>query len=201
MNSFWPVILTELFRVFEQCITAPPPDGAEELLVVLAACKFLDLVLVLQTEEFQVQQWMFVTDTVDAVYRPERWIPEAVMDQLAEIVGDLPDVQGHKVQNGNGVDSLPSILERPPTASVNGSFPFGQQNQLRRPLLSSVRNVDSIRDLVPFFSHISLSSYESVYSSAVSAIGSSGGSGGASGSAIDWDAVERNLLEEIFEGR
>ena len=36
---------------------------------------------------------MFVTDTVDAVYRPESWIPEAVMDQLAEIIGDMPDVK------------------------------------------------------------------------------------------------------------
>lgn len=36
---------------------------------------------------------MFVTDTVDAVYRPEAWIPEAVMDQLAEIIVDLPDLR------------------------------------------------------------------------------------------------------------
>lgn len=36
---------------------------------------------------------MFVTDTVDAVYRPEAWIPESVMDQLAEIIVDLPDLR------------------------------------------------------------------------------------------------------------
>lgn len=36
---------------------------------------------------------MFLTDTVDAVYRPEAWIPESIMDQLAEIIGDLPDVR------------------------------------------------------------------------------------------------------------
>lgn len=38
-------------------------------------------------------QWMFLTDTVDAVYRPEDWVPESIMDQLAEIIGDLPDVR------------------------------------------------------------------------------------------------------------
>ena len=38
-------------------------------------------------------QWMFVTDTVDAVYRPENWFPESIMDQLAEIISDLPDVR------------------------------------------------------------------------------------------------------------
>jgi hypothetical protein len=35
-------------------------------------------------------QWMFVTDTVDAVFRPDEWSPEAMFDQLAEIVGSLP---------------------------------------------------------------------------------------------------------------
>src|SRR5258706_15734208 len=36
-------------------------------------------------------QWMFVTDTVDAVYRPEDWSPESLLDQLAELVRDLPE--------------------------------------------------------------------------------------------------------------
>jgi protein dopey len=33
---------------------------------------------------------MFVTDTVDAIYRPDGWAPEALMDQLADIISDLP---------------------------------------------------------------------------------------------------------------
>jgi len=37
------------------------------------------------------QQWMFVTDTIDAVYRPEDWSPESLIDQLAEMVADLPE--------------------------------------------------------------------------------------------------------------
>lgn len=37
------------------------------------------------------QQWMFVTDTIDAVYRPEEWSPESLLDQLAEMVAELPD--------------------------------------------------------------------------------------------------------------
>lgn len=33
---------------------------------------------------------MFITDTVDAIYRPDDWLPEALLDRLAEVVGDLP---------------------------------------------------------------------------------------------------------------
>jgi hypothetical protein len=57
---------------------------------------------------------------------------------------------------------------------------------MRRPMLTSLRQIDSIRDLVPFFSHVSISSYESVY---------------ASGGMIDWEAVERGLVEDMFDGR
>jgi hypothetical protein len=35
-------------------------------------------------------QWIFITDTVDAIYRPDECFPEAMMDQLAEIVSSLP---------------------------------------------------------------------------------------------------------------
>lgn len=202
MNSFWPVILTEMFRVFEQCIGSPPADGSEDLMVILAACKFLDLVLVLQTEEFQTHQWMFVTDTVDAVYRPEAWIPEAVMDQLAEIVVDLPDLREHSEHGDNvmvGAALVSSVMERAGSGLTNGTSP--STSTLRRPLLSSIRSIDSIKDLVPFFSHVSLFSYESVYSSAVTAVGSSIGGPLAGSGAVDWEAVEKGLIEEMFEGR
>lgn len=71
LTSFWPVLLTELvgclhsmkvfpwliwvkYRIFEQVMTNIPPDGSEDLQVVVAACKCLDLLVTLQTEEFQM---------------------------------------------------------------------------------------------------------------------------------------------------
>lgn len=42
------------YRIFEQVIMTLPPDGSEDLQLVLAASKCLDLLLVLQTEEFQM---------------------------------------------------------------------------------------------------------------------------------------------------
>lgn len=57
---------------------------------------------------------------------------------------------------------------------------------MRRPMLQGVKTIDSIRDLVPFFSSISISSYESVY---------------ASGGSIDWETVEKGLMEDLFDGR
>ena len=35
-------------------------------------------------------QWVFITDTVDAVYRPDNWSPDAMMDRLAEVATSAP---------------------------------------------------------------------------------------------------------------
>ncbi|CCM03665.1 uncharacterized protein FIBRA_05809 [Fibroporia radiculosa] len=169
LSSFWPVILTELYRLFDQALTSLPSDGSEELGLILAACKLLDLLLVLQTEEFQIYQWIFITDTVDAVYRPDDWFPDAMLDRLAEVTGSLPIAE----DTTNGPQGRPST-------------PVADGRPMRRPMLRALRQIDSIRDLIPFFSGASIASYESVYSS---------------GGNIDWEAVEQGLLEDMFDGR
>ena len=50
-------------------------------------------------------QWIFITDTVDAVYRPEEWFQEALLDRLAEVVGALPVSEVSIIS--------PSIRQRP----------------------------------------------------------------------------------------
>ncbi|KAH6916730.1 Dopey, N-terminal-domain-containing protein [Coprinopsis sp. MPI-PUGE-AT-0042] len=169
LTSFWPVILTELYRILEQIMTTLPPDSSEDLQLVLAACKCIDLLLVLQTQEFQVYQWMFITDTVDAVYRPEEeWLPEAMLDQLAEIAGSLPMDAHHDSDSSHHLSDTQN------------------QTPMRRPLLNGLRQIDSIKELVPFFSNVSISSFESMY---------------ASGGNVDWDAVEQGLMRDMFDGR
>ncbi|KAF9486392.1 hypothetical protein BDN70DRAFT_822033, partial [Pholiota conissans] len=168
LTSFWPVVLTEMYRIFEQMLTSLPVDGSEDLQLVLATCKCLDTLLVLQTEEFQIHQWIFITDTVDAIYKPDEWFPEAMMDQLAEVASNLPVSDSRNKILGDHISSP------------------GEQRAMRRPFLGSLRQIESVRDLVPFFSNISISSYESVY---------------ASGGNIDWEAVEKSIMDDMFDGR
>ncbi|EPQ60111.1 hypothetical protein GLOTRDRAFT_101965 [Gloeophyllum trabeum ATCC 11539] len=192
LTSFWPVILTELsslqYRLFDQAITSLPSDGSEELSLILSASKFLDLLLVLQTEEFQIHQWVFITDTVDAVFRPDNWTSEALVDILGEVAGDLPvaevricsTARHDFVQSSSQTNGSQSMISHP------ASTPLTEPRPMRRPMLNSIRQIDSIRDLVPFFSHVSIASYESMY---------------ASGGNVDWEAVERGLVEDMFDGR
>ena len=121
---------------------------------------------------FSSHQWIFITDTVDAIYRPDNWFPEALLDQLSETVGDLPASSSSRPNN-----SVSAGISLPDSTSAAGA---------RQPLLSGVRQIDSIRELAQFFSHLSILSYEGVY---------------ASGGVIDWQAVENSLALDLFEGR
>lgn len=128
---------------------------------------------------------MFVTDTVDAVYPPESWSPQATMDRLGEIVGQRLDVNRvgsatPKLSLSAGMAGLASITSA--TAGVSRKY----EKLLSRPLLGGIRQskVSSLSQLEPFFSRASLSNYEAVYAM-----------GG-----VDWTAVERSLELDLFEG-
>lgn len=68
----------------------------------------------------------------------------------------------------------------------NETTTYDNERTSRRPLLNGVRQIESIRDLIPFFSNISISSYESMY---------------ASGGNIDWEVVEKGIMDDMFDGR
>ncbi|KAH7100146.1 Dopey, N-terminal-domain-containing protein [Auriculariales sp. MPI-PUGE-AT-0066] len=181
LASSWPVLVTEMLRVFEQAMSDPPADGSDDLQMILSVCKFVDLLLVLQTVEFQVHEWMFVTDTVDSVYRPDDWFPESLLDQLGEIIGDLP------AQKGEAAVSAPAssfALHHDVEDAPTGDIPLSKN--VRRPLLYDVQYIRSIRELAPFFSSVSIQAFEGVYAS----IGNTN---------VDWEAVEAGLLSELFE--
>ncbi|GAA5936298.1 Dop1p [Sporobolomyces koalae] len=178
LAGLWPVILTELLRLFESLVDRKVPDNSDLLQLVLSACKFLDLTLVLQTEDFQIHEWMFVTDTVDAIYPPDSWLPQAIMDRLGEILSDP--------QHASATQS-PSAIFASSKLNVPGSTPGEDalaRPSARRPLLAA-RRLTAISELEPFFSTVSLAAYESIYNA---------------GNRVDWDAVETMLERDLFEG-
>ncbi|GJJ13160.1 hypothetical protein Clacol_007411 [Clathrus columnatus] len=148
MSGFWPL------RLFDQVISEPPPDDSDELRAVLSAY------------------------TVDAVYRPDSWTSEALFDQLADVVRDLPIPKN--TETGPLDITLPVPHDKLDSAiSATDNAPVSS----RKPLLSRVHRIRSIRDLLPFFSHISIASYEAMYY----CVGN-----------LDWAGIEDNLIQELF---
>ncbi|MCO5589740.1 hypothetical protein L7F22_043708 [Adiantum nelumboides] len=204
LNSFWPVVITEMMRLFESCLEELPSDGSDQLSLVEGACRFLDLLVTLQTDEFQIHQWLFITDTVDIVYPPDDWAPESILDRLATAINERRSVA--QSGSGNGVATRRTqrkVQTTPRLASkslsdqqnISGIDEFMVPNTKRKPLLldevrgsleldGNEHSVETIEDLQAFFANISLHSFESTY---------------ASGDAVDWDLIEKMLQCALFQ--
>ncbi|GAA5902657.1 hypothetical protein JCM8208_007031 [Rhodotorula glutinis] len=182
LSGFWPVILAELLRLFESLIDQTVPDGSDLLLLVFSACKFLDITLVLQTEDFQIHEWMFVTDTVDAMYPPDPWLPQAIMDRLGDMLSNNSTPASATGLGVDRADVAPSNGAAAVVVARADSPPADPP--ARRPLLAE-RRIRSMRELEPFFASVSVAAYESIY---------------RAGTRVDWAAVERSLERDVFEG-
>jgi len=127
-------MIADLLQLFTQLLKEAPAEGSDDLRLVLSACKFLDTALTVQTNEFQIHQWMFITDTVDAVYPPEEWRPAALLDRLSEVVSDLP------------LQTTKQHAEDPRHVLGERSVP-----KLRKPLLTELDHISGIVQLGFFF--------------------------------------------------
>ena len=143
LASFWPIVNTELY----DALSALSPTAGHatcNVSCVLQAAKLLDTLLTTSPDDFQMREWLFITDTIDAVYRPPSWKPVALADELAE--------------------SLDTKTGPPQSATV----PIGAQ-QGRKPLLTSecTKHIpkENVIDRVlrPFFRQLSINSFESTY--------------------------------------
>lgn len=106
MAPFWPLINMEL----QEAISAVPRGSRVELYnpySLLQACKLLDILLVLGPDDFQLFEWLFVTDTIDAVYPPDRWEPIALADEVSQSfdprVAASSTIEPHEAQGHSDV--------------------------------------------------------------------------------------------------
>ncbi|KAJ5506638.1 Dopey N-terminal [Penicillium expansum] len=147
MAPFWPLINVEL----QEAISAVPHGSQPEVYnsySLLQACKLLDILLVLAPDDFQLLEWLFVTDTIDAVYPPDRWEPIALADEISQTFGP----------RGAGSPIVPTETNEAQAHSG-----------LKRPWLISDWIRETAKDdivervLRPFFARLSIYVFESTY--------------------------------------
>lgn len=137
----WPTIDAELRGVFLS-ITDIDTATRYSPTARLQAAKLLDLLLLLRPDEFQLHEWLFVTDTVDAIYPPADFVPSSLSDMVARTVSEADEFP------------LPTAFAR----------------KLRKPWLCSemsrdvpVEDIDAML-LQPFFRQLSIHAFEDIYS-------------------------------------
>lgn len=175
LAPIWPVINAEIHAAMSSVATSDQSSASEMYnnLSVLQACKLLDLLICAAPDDFQLHEWLFVTDTIDAVYRPANYQPVALVDELSEELG--------------------SAVAAGPSPLVESTAFLTAQGSGKRPLIgpggiSDEINLEKREELVakilrPFFGQLSIFAFESTY-----AMGP-----------LDWDVCVQGLLKDLFD--
>lgn len=175
LAPIWPVINAELHAAISS-VASPDHSPASETynnLSVLQACKLLDLLVCVAPDDFQLHEWLFVTDTIDAVYRPTNYQPVALVDELSEELGSA-SLAGPSLQPESA-----AFL----TAQGTGRRPLLGVDEIRDGINLERRSELVVKTLRPFFSQLSIFAFESTY-----AMGP-----------LDWDGCILGLLKDLFD--
>ncbi|KZF24364.1 hypothetical protein L228DRAFT_266707 [Xylona heveae TC161] len=148
LASLWPLINSELRDAISSAFPGEQSDTYNSF-SLLQACKLLDTLLTIAPDEFQLHEFLFITDTIDAVYRPENWHATGLVDEVSE---ELDSTSTSNAHAGH--------------ASIGSSHSIRDS---RRPLLKSSSFEDMPKDdllakvLRPFFRQLSIYEFESTY--------------------------------------
>ncbi|KAL9635321.1 MAG: hypothetical protein Q9204_002668 [Flavoplaca sp. TL-2023a] len=147
LASLWPLITREMQEAMSSLFPGRNRDKYN-MHCVVHACKLLDILVLVAPEDFQMRQWLFITDTIDAVYRPQGQEPRALVDELVE---DLD-------ANARTSHIASTPIQAP--SQIGGRKPL-----LTAELLQSIRNEDMLdRAIRPFLRQLSINSFEGTYS-------------------------------------
>lgn len=134
-------------RLMDSVMEELPADDSDGLQLLLSACKFLDLLLILQTEDFQVHQWLFVNDTG---LLAEEAMEDSILDRLATAIEEHCPGAAHKRLSAA---STPSNI-----ATTGGTR--GSPDRGRSPFLVGKREIVSVADLLPFLTTMNITSFQ-----------------------------------------
>lgn len=178
LAMLWPVVNAELHTAISSVAAEDNSPMADTYgnAALLQACKLLDLLICVAPDDFQLHEWLFITDTIDAVHRFSGSQPVALVDELSEELGSNTttmtgadaSVAAHMIANSS---------HRRPLLGPGG---LGDEISL------DVRRDELVaRVLRPFFGQLSIFAFESTYAM----------------TALDRRHCVQGLLKDLFDER
>lgn len=170
----WPIINDQLQGALANLAPSDTRHVGFTNLSLLQAAKLLDLLVALEPDEFQLYEWLYVTDTTDAVYHPPDWTPAALADQLAENLG---------LESGGDALSIPTSVAQGVSSGQTRTV-FGSELGYDKEDIKAMPLDDFAKTIMrPFLSQLSINAYESTYGM----------------DSVDPALYRRSLLEDILD--
>lgn len=142
--SIWTFVYTQLEKTFYRVLGSQGELKENELKTLISACKLLDTLLCLNLEDFKMHEWLFVCNSMEAIFKSSESPPVGVVDKIGS--------------SGVLSQGTSDMTERsPPSNDFSNS-------RLLKPYLYGKEPIKQLSDLKPFFEYITIYAYESVYS-------------------------------------
>ncbi|KAI5866972.1 putative regulator of reproduction dopa [Durotheca rogersii] len=201
LAPLWPTVDAELHAAISS-VAAPDDSPAVDTFnntSILQACKLLDVLIAAAPDDFQLHQWLFVTDTIDAIYRSSSYQPIALVDELSEELGNarlVSDSGALQTESAASASALAAASGSSSPSSAAAAAPSSDAPPQRKPLLGGPGGIDDelaadrrdelVRKVLrPFFGQLSIHAFESTY-----AMG-----------ALDAETCVADLLRDLFDER
>lgn len=162
----WPLINKEAQSALLSIVADEPDSEAKyNNAALIEACKLLDTLISIGAEDFQVYEWLYITDTIDAVYRPTDMDSAALADEIAEVLGSSADTpfdhtDDNAIMHTPSASSATTTSRKPLFDSVidklSGEYDMTDLKSMSKAELAQ-------RVLRPYFGQLSLLSFESTY--------------------------------------
>ncbi|KAJ4144793.1 hypothetical protein LMH87_003663 [Akanthomyces muscarius] len=184
LAALWPIVNAELHAALSSVVAPDGSPAAETHSAnagVLQACKLLDLLVCVAPDDFQLHEWLFITDSIDAVYRSSSSRPVALADEISEDLGSAAatTTTHHDDAAAGDGGGLVAAAQRSRRHLLIGPGGISDDVGLER------RDELVAKVLRPFFGQLSIFAFESTY-----AMG-----------APDVSGCVQSLLRDLFDDR
>lgn len=108
LASVWPIVNGELTHALSSLLPEAPNKEHYNNAGIIQVCKLLDQLVVLDPDDFQLIEWLFLTDTIDAVYKPAQ--PPALQsltDEISEVLSRTGAPLGAPLIQGEDAEGEP----------------------------------------------------------------------------------------------
>jgi hypothetical protein len=185
LAPLWPIVNDKLQAALNSMLPGSAASADFNNLALLQSCKLLDLLIALSLDDFQPHEWLYITDTTDAVHQPSHWSPVALADHVAAAL------DANNVNDGN----TSAYIETENATNKGNDNENSASNGGRKALLSDSLVVDNgdikawakedftSAVLRPFLNQLSIHAYEDVYGL----------------EAPDVEAMRRGLLGDLLD--
>jgi hypothetical protein len=158
LASLWPIINGEISASLLSLLPDANNKAHYNNAGIVQACKLLDELVVLDPDDFQLSEWLFISDTIDAVYKPTTTPTMlSLTDEINEILS----------QSTSTPVAVPPHSTNPPDVPRRTLFLNPLISALEKeedaPVLDMARSELVSRVVRPFLGNLAMNAFEARY--------------------------------------